>query len=298
MVRRCVTSLKQQTTIDDTEIIIVDNDSSDEDKNNLRKIKDVLLVFSTSNLGYGQGCNLGVKNATGDLICILNPDTVLSPDTLEKWAAEFSTLKTQYIDLALLAPTLRNENGNIQRSTYRFLSPLNYWFYHSIFAGMIKKIKKSIRFHNRNCQNNQVLEVDWAMGSAYLIDKAAWDKVGGFSDKFFMYAEDEDLCYRFRSAGYRILYTGNVSLTHTQGEPSAHNRAKGIISFFDGLSRYIDLHYTAPMKQLIILQVIVDMCIRILLADFMYLFKPKDEMTRSRLRGYIEVIKAYWRKLL
>ena len=288
-VSRCVASLRNSVTESiNIEIIVVDNPSQAHDIENLRSLPIDILVSSDSNVGYGIACNLGRKSAHGDYICILNPDTVVNPQTIEFWVKSFRELSASQPDLALLAPTLINENETEQRSTYHFLSPLNYWAYHSLIAGCLKKFRKSVRIETKK-KSSRFLRVDWAMGAAYLVKSEAWNTVQGFSDKFFMYAEDQDLCKRLQEHGYSIWQSTQLRILHTQGEPSAEGRASGIIRFFDGLSRYIRIHYSLGGRISIRMQIICDMTLRILFLSVLRVTNWHSIMTRNRMRGYCAV---------
>ncbi len=244
MVRRCVKSLLQQ--IMSFEIIVVDNPSPAEDVKHLEDLP-LRLIRNPVNTGYGAGCNEGAAAARGSYICILNPDTALPPDELKKWVEVFRREKSRGRRIGLLAPRLVNENGTVQRSVYQFVNPLNYWLYHSILAGALKKLRKTIPLGSR-IAGDDVVPVDWVMGAAMLIPRPVWDAVYGFDKRFFLYGEDADLCRRLRKAGYETAFAPEVAIVHSQGEPSAERRGASAVRLFMGIRQFMRHHYSAPKR--------------------------------------------------
>ena len=293
MVRRCVESLAVQEI--PHEIVVVDNPSPAADARNLEDLH-VRIVRNAENLGYGRGCNEGVAVCSGSLICILNPDTIVPRGALAAWVASLRACEAAGRRVGLLAPRLVNENGTVQRSTYRFVNPLNYWLYHSLLAGLLKRTRKTFRLPD-TASSDGVRRTDWVMGAALLLPRAAWDAVGGFSDKYFLYSEDTDLCRRLWLAGWEVLFDPAVTLIHTQGESSPDSRDRAVMRFFSGLAVFLCTHYGPVRRRAVEATVVLDMLLRLLLLLPVVAVRPSALIMRNRLRGYWGVLKLYVRLL-
>lgn len=288
MVKRCVDSLAGQGV--PLEIIVVDNPSPANDVANLEGLP-ITIVRSANNVGYGRGCNAGAEKARGDFICILNPDTALPPGALSKWLEVFNRENRSGRKPGIVAPLLLNDNGTPQRSAYEFLNPINYWLYHSLLAGGLKKLRKAIRMESET--STSISRPGWVMGAAYLIPRQAWDAVGGFGDNYFLYGEDTDLCWRVKDAGYDVLYAPEVSITHTQGEPSPERRGLGALRLFTGIRIFLHQHYPWWKRWPVEACIVADMLMRIVIFLPLTALSGGKTLYKSRLWGYWQVLKLY-----
>ncbi len=295
-VRRCVESLTCQNI--PIEIIVVDNASPSDDWRNLEGLP-VRIVRNAENMGYGLGCNVGAQYAHAPMLCILNPDTIVPPDMMEAWLNSFAKLRESGVRIGVLAPALYNENGTLQRSTYKFPGPLTYWLYHSLLSGLLKKLRKAYGFPSLYKPHLKPRTVDWVMGSAMLIPKKAWDEIEGFSPSYFLYAEDTDLCFRLKNAGYEIIQDPRISIIHSQGEPSLENRALAITRFFRGLDTFLELHCPRWRRVGVRYSILMDLALRMtLLSVGSVLFSACHSQNRERMRAYRQIFAQFWKKLL
>jgi GT2 family glycosyltransferase len=289
MVKRCVASLQQESSCH--EIIIVDNPSEANDVAELEGLP-ARVIRNTENIGYGRACNVGVAESSGQLIAIMNPDTYVSKEGLDAWA-EACIRASGQPGIGVLGPRLLNDNGTVQRSTYGFLTPWNYWLYHSLAAGALKTLRKRLRIEAAERSNEELRAVGWVMGAAMLIPRIAWNAVGGFSDKYFLYAEDTDLCWRMHQAGFEVMYAPGVSIYHSQGEPNAENRGLGAFRLFSSIRIFLHQHFGVVRRLSIKGCVIADMCIRTVLFSIIAIAKPHNMLNRSRLAGSLQILKLY-----
>lgn len=308
-VRRCVASLGAQSV--PLEVTVVDNPSPAGDLRHLLPLDGMVLpppargsiriLSSGENVGYGRGCNLALSGASAPFVCVLNPDTVLPPGALDRWIGIFQReqAKPASRPLGLLAPRLLNENGREQRSTYPFQNFRSYWVCHSILAGAVKALRKGSPAASEQPQASPTLsssetrDVDWVMGAALLLSREAWESVGGFSPAYFLYAEDTDLCWRLQQAGYRVAFTPEVALTHTQGNPSPETRDLAMVRLFRGLQTFITRNYPPVRRRSVSAAVILDMLLRLALFTPQMLLRPRNPLPRKRVKGSLKVLKAY-----
>lgn len=184
-----------------TEVIVVDNASTDESHEVLSRYQEHLsLIYSKVNLGFAGGNNLGAEHATGDFILLLNNDTILksklqpSIDLLEKNSS-----------IGVVGARMLDSNGITRVSTGRFPS-----------------LHRLIRFshlwdYKTGKSEDSVVETDWVEGSFLLTRKSLWDKLSGLDTDYFMYVEDVDYCKRATKLGFRVVFFSELEFVHFGG---------------------------------------------------------------------------------
>ncbi len=189
-----------------SEAIIIDNASSDMTVELVEKEKWLKLIKNKTNVGFGSGCNIGAKISNSEYIFFLNPDTILSPGSIDK----LMNFALDHPEAGIIAPKLIGKNGKIQESVTSLPSLL----------GAIKEYM----FGQKNAYSqyapsgNTPVEVEAVYGAAILIKKDLFFKLGGFDEKYFLYYEDLDLCRKLRNAGLKIFYLPEVSIVHLIGQ--------------------------------------------------------------------------------
>lgn len=287
-IRGCVASLAAQDV--PAEVIVVDNASPDNDADNLRDLP-VTLVRNPDNVGYGLGNNAGAREARGEFVCVLNPDIVLPPGALDAWVAAARHETAAGAPLGCIAPLLVTRNGSPQKSAYGFVNPLNYWAHHSIAAGALKALRKRVALRGgSDATGRATRRVGWVMGAAMLFPRAAWDAISGFAPEYFLYAEDTDICWRLRHAGFAVLFAPSVRVVHALGEGAEQRRDVAVVRLFTGILTFLRLHYTPARAGAVRACVVADMAIRLAL------FAPHAALTANarsaeRVKGYGEVLR-------
>jgi GT2 family glycosyltransferase len=210
------------------EIIVVDNNSQD---SSVKMMGDyfpgIKIIASPENHGCAAGNNLGLKEAQGNYLMILNPDIAVFEGAIEKMV---NFLKDNP-KVGLVGPRLINPDGTRQASCFHFPS-LFIPVYRRVPLGKISFIKKSLRHYmmlDANTEKN--LPVDWVLGACMMAKKEAVDKVGLMDERFFMYFEDVDWCRRFWQAGFEVYYVYEAEMVHYHQRLSAESPGlKGIFS--------------------------------------------------------------------
>lgn len=217
ILRACLKRLFAQTADLEIETIVVDNCSDDESADMVAtEFPQVKLLRSDINLGFAAGNNLGFSLAEGEFVLLLNPDTLLEPQALQRALAYME--KDPKIGIG--GGLLLDRDGNKQPSARCFPSLLNEFL---VLSGLAAKFPKSRffgRFDRSWDESGQAVEVDWVPGAFALIRREALEKVGFFDERFFLYYEEVDLCRRFRTEGWKICYWPDVMIRHWGGESS------------------------------------------------------------------------------
>jgi len=216
----------------DYEIIVVDNASGDTSVDMVRReFPNVKLVASPVNGGFAAGNNLGLCAAQGEFAIIMNPDLAVFPGVIENLVA---TMR-QRPDVGLLAPQLRNPDGTVQVSAYRFPS-LSIALLRRTPFGKLPWARRKLRSYLMLDANLTAAHpVDWVLGGCMIVRRAALGSVGLLDERFFMYVEDVDWCRRFWEAGFPVIYDPSVSLVHYHQRQSAES--PGLTGVFSRLTR-------------------------------------------------------------
>ncbi|MCB0163214.1 MAG: glycosyltransferase family 2 protein [Anaerolineae bacterium] len=238
LLRDCLNSLlraAQSSPHLSTEIIVIDSASTDGSPPMVRaEFPQIQLDASTENLGYAKGNNRGIDLAQGRYLFLLNPDTVIEPNTL----ASMVDYMNSHTDVGALGPQLLWPDGTVQSSRRRFPT-LGSLFWESTLLGQWFPDNRHIRrYHLADQPADQLQPVDWVVGAALLIRREAWQQVGPIEADFFMYFEETDWCHRCVQTGWQIHYLPTAKITHFEGKSSEQVFADRTIRFQRSKIRY------------------------------------------------------------
>ena len=226
-------SLRLAEYYDRSEVIIVDNASNDNSRRIITsKFEEVQWIQLKTNVGFGKACNVGVEAARGRYLLLLNPDTVVSPDTLAG-AVEFMETHPQ---AGLMGPKILNLDGTLQHSCRRSIPTPAVAFYYFIgLSHIFPKSRRFGRYHLTYMDEDETAQVDVISGSFMFMRRGLFNEIGGFDKRFFMYGEDIDLCYRISRAGHEVWYYPQIKIIHHKGESSAKRRIRSRIHFYEAM---------------------------------------------------------------
>lgn len=218
------------------EVIVVDNASNDGSVQMVSQMyPEVRLIVSPTNTGHAKGNNLGITQARGEYVVIMNSDIIF-------FNQQDIVSIIHYLDthptVALLGPQLRNADDSIQYSCFRpysLFTPL----YRRTPLGKLAFAQHDLAQHLMTDFDHQsVREVDWLLGAALVIRKTVLDQIGTFNESFFLYFADYELCDRIRFYGYKVVYYPDVHIVHYHRRESAQKMFwGGIGSVFNYTTR-------------------------------------------------------------
>jgi len=201
---------------EDWEIIIVDNESERAPYENFRnRFSWVRLIANEKNSGFGYGCILGAKAASGVQLLFMNPDVIATVGEIQALIAE----KSAHPEVAIIAPRQVGLDGEVQKVFDEFPDLLN----QSKTLKHLLRLATPARKPNPRADHKELVFCDWVSGSFLLIDRTDYDRIGGWSDDYWMYVEDADLCKRADLAGMKVAYTPDVQVVHAHGGSSRIN---------------------------------------------------------------------------
>ncbi len=226
-----------------SEIIIVDNASQDDSVPVLRKLHpEVRLIANEENLGFSKANNLGLKEATGRYLMLLNPDTVVQEDTFRVMI----DFMDAHPDVGMSGCKLISPDGSLQPACRRsFPTP---WVSFTKLVGLSNLFPKSRLFGKYNLtylDENQTYEVDAIAGACMLVRRDVYEKIGGLDERFFMYGEDLDWCYRVQQAGFKVFYIHATQIIHYKGESTKRSTINETKVFYHAMHLFVEKHFSS-----------------------------------------------------
>lgn len=232
----------------DAEVIVVDNASQDGSTELIKKrFPNVKLICNEKNTGFAKANNQAITEAKGKYILLLNPDTVIPEDALEKCA----TYMEQHNDAGALGVKMMDGQGNFLPESKRALPTPMVSFY-KIFglSELFPKSKKFARYHLGYLDKNENHEIDVLAGAYMFIRKEALEKSGVFDEDFFMYGEDIDLSYRIQQSGYKVMYFSEVEILHYKGESTKRGSLNYVRIFYNAMIIFAKKHFSGKRAKL------------------------------------------------
>ena len=260
----CLDSIASHLKNVSYEIIVVDDASGDGSSDIIEKnYPQIILLRNKMNMGYSKSYNRGTKAAKGKYILHLNSDTTFSKPF------DFSLLIKYleiYPDIGILGVKIIKDNGKLDLPCKRsFPTLVNVFFQSTGLAFLFPQNKIFGNYYLSYLTENKIHEVDCLMGAFMLIKKEVIDEIGYIDERFYMYGEDIDFCYRAKKRGWKIVYYPKVSITHHHGGTT---RQKGISSlwlFHYAMYQYYQKHFASTSFLLINLITYLAILLRFLL---------------------------------
>jgi GT2 family glycosyltransferase len=236
-VRRCVDSIRASTGGLSYEILVVDNASFDGcDKLLKEHAPDVIYIQSAENLGFAQANNCAFRASRGLSLLFLNPDT----EVVDSALAILHGALEQLPMAGAVGVRLLNSDGSLQTSCIQsFPTILNQALDSDYFRAKWPQsalwgTKPFLHNHGREA------EVEAISGACLMIKREVFERVGGFNEHYFMYAEDMDLCYQARKAGYKNYYVPQAEVIHFGGGSSKHAPSNfSIVTMRESIWRFL-----------------------------------------------------------
>jgi hypothetical protein len=212
----CLASLTASRPAVDHEILIVDNASHDGTADLVRGTwTGVRVIDAGQNLGFAAANNLGIRETSGALVLLLNPDTVIPAGALDALVARLEARP----DAAVMGPRLLGEDGRVEVSFGAMIAPFADLRQKVLVRGHARGIGLISAYVNRLTQRSR--EVDWVSGACLLVRRADAEAVGLFDERYFMYAEDVDFCAAMRARGRKVLFEAGIEVQHLRGRSGA-----------------------------------------------------------------------------
>lgn len=198
------------------EIIIVDNASVKNLPQDIYKLSNTHIIRNKRNSGYGKGLNQGSRVALGKYLLLVNPDVEFTENSIKYLLDKIE----RDSKIGIIGPQIIDKRGEILQS----ISGMPYLPKALIVFSFIGKIwhhnSALKKYHNLNLDRNKEQYVDVIGGACMMMKKSLFNDIGGFDERFFMYFEEADFCFRIKENGYKVLYYPKAKVTHFVGRSS------------------------------------------------------------------------------
>lgn len=221
LVKDCIHSIYSETVKLNYEIIVVDNNSGDDSENIIKQLfPSAIFIQMGYNAGFSKANNEGIKKSQGEYVLLLNPDTIVLDNAIERSINFIKIPENQ--NIAALGCRLKNADGSIQYSAFpefefHSLKKAIYANPFHIYLNRHKKIKENYYIKLEEL-HKKTSEVAWICGAFMLVPARIFKKENIWLDEdFFMYSEDFEWCFRLKKANYKIVYFPNACIIHLSG---------------------------------------------------------------------------------
>jgi len=236
MLKRCLLSIKTGTTLNDYEIIIIDNNSTDGTREFLKSInsKDSYqIIFNSHNRGVGPARNQGLRIAKGEYILILDVDTIVTHAAIDRLVEYLE----QNPKSGLVAAKLTDIDGNLQYTCRKYPTIVSK-FLRRVPFNWTRRLLSEEEMHNWD--HTCIREVDYVIGACQLTRKSIIDEIGLLDENIFYGPEDIDFCLRIWQAGYKVVYNPEAIIIHDEQRITKRKllsrisweHTKGLVYFF------------------------------------------------------------------
>ena len=268
---QCVVSVQKALVNLDAEIIVVDNNSSDDSCAMMKQLfPQIKLIENPVNVGFPKGNNIAVAEAKGEYICILNPDTVVAEDTFEKILNYVTLSGVEVSNTGIIGCKLIDGTGNFLPESKRGV-PTPWVAFTKIF-GLYKFSNYFGKYYAQHLTENQSGKVDVLVGAFMVMKRDLYLQVGGFDENCFMYSDDIDLSYMIQKLGKENFYFHETSVIHYKGESTVRDE-KYLKRFREAMQFFYKKHF----KKSIVFDVMMQV------GSFVFtIFKQKQQKNSSK----------------
>ena len=236
----CIESLNAQLTRLSAEVIVVDNGSIDGTPEAIRlQFPNVTLIENHANLGFARANNIGMALSRGKYVCLVNSDVVVPPGSLEKMI-EFMEA---HPEIGVLGPKMLSPDGGIGASVMRFPTV---WNTLCCALGLHLIFPRSTLFGGFSMDGyayDAIENVEVLTGWFWMIPRIALQMVGELDEQFFMYGEDIDWSYRFRAAGWQVVFYSDAGALHYGAASSEEAPARFYVEMRRANLQYFRKHH-------------------------------------------------------
>jgi GT2 family glycosyltransferase len=218
LVRQCLKTIRLLAPQVRHEVIVVDNGSGDDCGAAVaREYPSARFIDAQANLGFAAGNNLGIRQAQGRHLLLLNPDITIRPGSVEALVDYMDREPT----VGVAGPRLVKGNGESDESCFRYPSP---WtpICRRTPLGQTRFGRRELdRYLITDYDRRSTRDVDWVLGAAMMVRRRALDQVGPLDERYFLYFEDADWCRSFQAAGWRVSHFADAEMVHYHEKESA-----------------------------------------------------------------------------
>lgn len=272
------------------EIFVVDNASQDNSPAYIREqfpakeYPNLHIIANARNMGFGKANNQAIAKAQGEYMLFLNPDTIITENTLH----DVITFADTHQQMGGLGTMMLHSDGQFALESRRGLpTPWTSMCKMSGLCALFPKSKRFGKYYMQYLDKEQPSEIEIISGAFFLARKSALDKTGLFDEAFFMYGEDIDLSYRLLQNGYKNYYTPSPIL-HYKGESTQKSTFKYVHIFYTAMLIFFKKHFhhygfllTLPIKIAILFRAVIAVIMQYIVRAKTFIIPPKEAQNYS-----------------
>lgn len=293
LLRNCLKSLKPGheaaiRTGAAWEIIVVDSASKDETVTMLKQeYPEARLFAQQENVGFTRGNNIGLAAARGRYLLLLNPDTEVCGDAIQRMVRFLEA----HPQAGIVGPHTLNTDGSTQSTRRRFLNR-RLLFLESTWLQSWAPQRWLADFYVSDPPDTATLEVDWVQGSALMARREVYEQIGGLDEHYVMYFEEQDWCRRAKAQGWQVWYIGDSQFIHHGGKSSDQIGAFKHIHYQRSRIHYARKYYGRAFAVLLRIYLRLLYGWQIGLEALKAVLGNQRAMRRERIRSYWQVLRA------
>lgn len=273
LTRKCVHSIVSHTAMEDYEILVVDNASTDGGLNGIEEVDErVQLICLEKNYGFAKGNNVAYSRGKGRLFLLLNPDTEVSEGALDNLVSFIDA----HPECAAVGPRLVYPDGSLQYSCRTFPDYLTVILTMLFLEKLFPRSKFFGRYRMTYWEHDTLREVDQPMGACLLFRSDLYNQFERLDERFFMYFEEVDLCKRLKQSGWKIYFMPDAKVVHHENQSTKQDPVKASQYYFKSMVEYFRKHHGEWSPWVLKPLLYVGIALRVCLNLFRYATVEKD----------------------
>jgi GT2 family glycosyltransferase len=293
VLRECLHSIERSETKCGVEIVVVDNNSTDGTLNMLREsYPNVAVMHNVENRGFAAANNQALRAVNTPYVLLLNPDTVVHRGALDAMVEYLNA----HDDVWAVGPAMKNGDGSPQRIGVSFPKNWNI-FVEAIFLDRVFPYSKLFGAHKRLYYDpTKPHTVDFVQGASLMVKRRVLDVVGLLDERFFMYFEEADWCYRIARAGGVVRTIPFGAVVHLGAGELGHFDATRLVYYHESLLRFYRKHYSKRSEVGLRVLLVWRSLLRVVIWLAVWLAKPAQRSKAgSAANGYWNVLRSLFR---
>jgi GT2 family glycosyltransferase len=241
LLRSCLESVYAGANGTPLDIWVVDNNSHDNSVAMLKSLFPMVRVIQNpSNVGFSRANNVVISQSRSDYILLLNPDTLIIGDAIER-VVKFMK---EHPEVGIAGCRVLNRDGTLQLACRRSIPTPEVAFYRVTGLSRLFPRSRVMAKYNMTYESpDRTHEVDAVSGAFLMIRRAVVDQIGPLDERFFMYGEELDWCLRAKRAGWSVMYYPEARIVHYKGESTKYNSRKAAIEFHRAMYLFHRKHF-------------------------------------------------------
>ncbi len=270
---KSLASIEKETAGLNSEIIVVDNASSDGSAEMVReRFPQVRLIVNGENLGFAKANNIGIRQSHGRYLALVNSDVEVLPGCMGLMIGYMG----KHVETGIMGPQMLDSDGKVQRSCMGFPTIWNSFCRALALDTIFPKSRIFGGFEMTYWPHDSTREVDIINGCFWLVRRSALEQVGGLDERFFIYGEDMDWCRRFWDRGWKVMYLHRARAVHYGGASSSNAPVKFFIEMNRANLKYWAKHHSRLAQTGYLAIIMLHYLIRYFGASFQYVAWPSS----------------------